>query len=242
MGDAERLWYYIIVATAGHDTTSFALAGRAWRRCSATPTSSRRSRDDPDARRATPPTSSSGGPRRCATSCATPTDSRRRSGGVVDPRRRPGAAVVPVGQPRRGRVRRPHALRRHAAPTPTSCSRSASAPTSASAPSSPGARSARSSAKLLAQRRVDIEPAGAGRSGPSRHFVSGVKHLPIRYRFRELTAPPRAGSSGSRRPIADHPGRGRVRGGEQLGVVGLHHAAQTVAPPTWQGGASRGAG
>ena len=27
MGDAERLWYYIIVATAGHDTTSFALAG-----------------------------------------------------------------------------------------------------------------------------------------------------------------------------------------------------------------------
>jgi cytochrome P450 len=27
MGDYERLWYYIIVATAGHDTTSFALAG-----------------------------------------------------------------------------------------------------------------------------------------------------------------------------------------------------------------------
>lgn len=27
MGDLERLWYYIIVATAGHDTTSFALTG-----------------------------------------------------------------------------------------------------------------------------------------------------------------------------------------------------------------------
>jgi cytochrome P450 len=27
MGDTERLWYFIIVATAGHDTTSFALAG-----------------------------------------------------------------------------------------------------------------------------------------------------------------------------------------------------------------------
>lgn len=27
MDDAHRLWYYIIVATAGHDTTSFALAG-----------------------------------------------------------------------------------------------------------------------------------------------------------------------------------------------------------------------
>lgn len=27
MGDIERLWYFIIVATAGHDTTSFALSG-----------------------------------------------------------------------------------------------------------------------------------------------------------------------------------------------------------------------
>ena len=27
IGDVERLWYYIIVATAGHDTTSFALSG-----------------------------------------------------------------------------------------------------------------------------------------------------------------------------------------------------------------------
>jgi cytochrome P450 len=27
LGEQERLWYYIIVATAGHDTTSFALAG-----------------------------------------------------------------------------------------------------------------------------------------------------------------------------------------------------------------------
>jgi cytochrome P450 len=27
LGDGERLWYYIIVATAGHDTTSYALSG-----------------------------------------------------------------------------------------------------------------------------------------------------------------------------------------------------------------------
>ncbi|HEX3461507.1 MAG TPA: cytochrome P450 [Acidimicrobiales bacterium] len=27
MGDIERIWYYIIVATAGHDTTSYALSG-----------------------------------------------------------------------------------------------------------------------------------------------------------------------------------------------------------------------
>ncbi len=33
MGDVERLWYYIIVATAGHDTTSFALAGGLERFC-----------------------------------------------------------------------------------------------------------------------------------------------------------------------------------------------------------------
>src|SRR5690606_20404327 len=33
LGDVERLWYYIIVATAGHDTTSFALAGGMERFC-----------------------------------------------------------------------------------------------------------------------------------------------------------------------------------------------------------------
>jgi cytochrome P450 len=33
LGDYERLWYYIIVATAGHDTTSFALAGGMERFC-----------------------------------------------------------------------------------------------------------------------------------------------------------------------------------------------------------------
>jgi len=33
MGDVERLWYYIIVATAGHDTTSFALSGGMERFC-----------------------------------------------------------------------------------------------------------------------------------------------------------------------------------------------------------------
>ena len=27
MGEVERLWYYVLVATAGHDTTSFALSG-----------------------------------------------------------------------------------------------------------------------------------------------------------------------------------------------------------------------
>jgi cytochrome P450 len=30
LGDAERLWYYIIVATAGHDTTSSSTGGAMW--------------------------------------------------------------------------------------------------------------------------------------------------------------------------------------------------------------------
>ena len=47
MGDVERLWYYIIVATAGHDTTSFALSGGMERLC-AQPDQLLALRDDPE--------------------------------------------------------------------------------------------------------------------------------------------------------------------------------------------------
>lgn len=47
MGDYERLWYYIIVATAGHDTTSFALAG-GMERFAAQPDQLWALRDDPE--------------------------------------------------------------------------------------------------------------------------------------------------------------------------------------------------
>jgi cytochrome P450 len=47
MGDVERLWYYIIVATAGHDTTSFALSG-AMERFAAQPDQLWALRDDPE--------------------------------------------------------------------------------------------------------------------------------------------------------------------------------------------------
>ena len=47
MGDVERLWYYIIVATAGHDTTSFALSG-AMERFTAQPDQLWALRDDPE--------------------------------------------------------------------------------------------------------------------------------------------------------------------------------------------------
>ncbi len=47
MGDVERLWYYIIVATAGHDTTSFALSG-GMERFAADPAQLFALRDDPE--------------------------------------------------------------------------------------------------------------------------------------------------------------------------------------------------
>ena len=65
---------------------------------------------------------------------------RRRARRPADPRGRRADAPLPVGQPRRGRVRRPVPLRQrpHAR---TSTSPSASAPTSASAPAWPASRS-----------------------------------------------------------------------------------------------------
>lgn len=47
MGDMERIWYYIIVATAGHDTTSYALAGGLEALVKA-PDQLRTLREDPD--------------------------------------------------------------------------------------------------------------------------------------------------------------------------------------------------
>lgn len=45
MGDLETLWYYIIVATAGHDTTSYALSG-GWEALLRHPDQLRRLQDD----------------------------------------------------------------------------------------------------------------------------------------------------------------------------------------------------
>ncbi len=47
LGDAELLWYYIIVATAGHDTTSFALSG-GMEQLLAHPDQLQMLRDDPE--------------------------------------------------------------------------------------------------------------------------------------------------------------------------------------------------
>ncbi|MEZ5321790.1 MAG: cytochrome P450 [Microthrixaceae bacterium] len=47
MGDVERLWYYIIVATAGHDTTSFAISG-GWEQLLRHPEQLERLRSQPE--------------------------------------------------------------------------------------------------------------------------------------------------------------------------------------------------
>jgi cytochrome P450 len=47
MGDIERIWYYIIVATAGHDTTSYALSG-GMEAIVRDPSQLRALRDDPE--------------------------------------------------------------------------------------------------------------------------------------------------------------------------------------------------
>ena len=64
-------------------------------------------------------------------------------------------------------------------PMPTVCCRSASVPTTAWV----RRRELRSFLRRLVDQIEVIEPDGPAQWAAS-HFVSGVKHLPIRYRFR----------------------------------------------------------
>ena len=114
IGIFEAVGYYVIIATAGHDTTSSSIAGGLHALLAA----SRPARSD------------------CATtrrSCTTAVDEMIRwvspvkqfmrtatddyvLRGVTIAGGRVGAAVVPVGEPRRGRVRARRQLRRRAQP------------------------------------------------------------------------------------------------------------------------------
>ena len=92
---------------------------------------------------------------------------------------REAAAALPVGQPRRGRVRRPVPLRQHAARR-TTTSPSASAPTSASATASPA-----SSSPVMFDRLLDrlpdlelVEPTEPAYRPAN--FVSGYESMPVR--------------------------------------------------------------
>jgi cytochrome P450 len=178
MGDAERLWYYIIVATAGHDTTSFALAG-ALERMAHDPGQLWAVRDDPSlAVNAAEETIRYTSPVRHFLRYAT--RETAVAGQVV-----PNGGCVLLSYPSANRdeevftdpdrfdVRRGDADRHLAF--------------GSGAHFCLGAQVARMEIRTmllaLARRLEHIEPAGRpqwARSG----FVSGVKHLPVRYRMR----------------------------------------------------------
>ncbi len=108
LGELERLWYYIIVATAGHDTTSFALSG-GMEQLLRHQDQLRDLQADPDLAanaaeemiRWTSPVRSFF---RWAQEDVDLGDQRIAKGDVV-------LTVVPVGQPGRGGLRGPHGLR-----------------------------------------------------------------------------------------------------------------------------------
>ena len=178
LGDAERLWYYIIVATAGHDTTSFALSG-GMEAMLRDPSQLAAIRNDPDlvvnaaeeCIRWTSPV------RHFMRYASEPTT----IGGVeVDP----GGRVL-LSYPSANRdedvfersmtfdVTRPDADKLLAF--------------GVGGHFCLGANFARRELRTMLDRLVSqlesIEPAGPA-SWSESHFVSGVKHLPVRYRFR----------------------------------------------------------
>ena len=94
-------------------------------------------------------------------------------------RRRQGHPLLQLGQPRRGRVRRPAALRRAALPQPARRLRRRRARTSVSAPTWPAARSPSCSASSSA-----TCPTSGATGEPDRlrsNFINGIKHLPCRF-------------------------------------------------------------
>ena len=179
LGELERLWYYIIVATAGHDTTSFALSG-GMEQLLRHPDQLRALQDDPDlAANATEEMIRWTSPVRSFFRWAQE-DFELGGQRIAEGRRR--AHLVPVGQPRRGGLRRPDDASTSAGPTPTSSCRSASACTTAWGPRWPAARCAPCSMKVL--ERVDTIELDGEPQWTGAHFVSGVKHLPVRYTLR----------------------------------------------------------
>lgn len=179
MGDAERLWYYIIVATAGHDTTSFALSGgmQALLQHPEQLEALRTGGEDTIVRatdefiRWTTPVRHF---LRYATEPATIRGVDIPAGGRV-------LLSYPSGnrdedvfvEPMRFDVTRPDADRLLSFGVGTHFCL--------------GAQFARREIRTFLARLVDqiteIEPTGAAQWSES-HFVSGVKHLPIRYRVR----------------------------------------------------------
>ena len=161
LGSNARLWYYTIVATAGHDVVR--VVGRT--RSAAAPTraggpAAEPARAGQQRRRRNDPVDVPGPPL-----SALPDPARHpvQSG---DPRGRPAAPLLPVGQPGRSDVRCAHGVRRGALecqPHDRLRRRRALLPGLAIRPS----------------RAADGEPEWA-----QANFVGGVKHLPVTATFR----------------------------------------------------------
>jgi cytochrome P450 len=178
MGDAERLWYYMIVATAGHDTTSYALSG-GLQALLDTPDQLWALRDNPElaanaAEEAVRYTAPVRHFMRYATRDTEVAGVSVREGERVllcYPSANRDEAVFP--DPDRFDVRRPNADRLLAFGGGTHyCLGSQFA-----------RREVRTMLGRLAEQLESIEPAGPPEWTAS-NFVSGVKHLPVSYRFR----------------------------------------------------------
>ena len=179
MGEVERLWYYVLVATAGHDTTSFALSG-GMEALLRHPEQLWALRDDPDLTvnaadeivRWTTPVRHfmryATGPTRVAGVEVAPGDrvllcypSANRDESVFE-------------EPDRFDVRRPDANRLLSFGYGTHFCLGAHV----------ARREIRTMLTRLSTTLESIEAAGPA-SWMEAHFVSGVKHLPVRYRFKE---------------------------------------------------------
>ncbi|MGH9094196.1 MAG: cytochrome P450 [Acidimicrobiales bacterium] len=178
MGDAERLWYYIIVATAGHDTTSYALSG-GMEALLRDPDQLTALRDDPElAANAAEESIRWTSPVRHFLRYAT---ERTEISGVTIPEGGRVLLSYPSANrdeeifdsPRTFDIRRPNADKLLSFGVGAHfCLGSQFA-----------RREVRTMLGRLAAQLAHIEPAGDAEWSRS-SFVSGVKHLPVRYAFR----------------------------------------------------------
>lgn len=179
MGDSERLWYYILVATAGHDTTSFALSGGVeallahpdqWAALAGA--------DDEAIVRAADEMIRWTSPVRSFLRHATEPATIR---GVDIPA--DGRVLLCYPSANRDEDVFADSMRFDVARTDADRLLSFGVGTHFCLGAQFARRELRSFLRRLVDQVVELEPAGEPEWAQS-HFVSGVKHLPIRYRFR----------------------------------------------------------